>query len=63
MIAVKNFSGLISVNPDGSWVCEGYSKRKTEHHPDPVSLTPSMFMFIAFAASSDSVMLTYSRNR
>ncbi|BBG98503.1 hypothetical protein Prudu_007923 [Prunus dulcis] len=39
VIAVKNFSGLISVNPDGSWVCEGYSKRKTEHHPDPVAET------------------------
>lgn len=39
VVAVKNFSGLISVNPDGSWVCEGYSKRKTEHHPDPVAET------------------------
>ncbi|KAL6291839.1 hypothetical protein ACE6H2_009349 [Prunus campanulata] len=39
VIAVKNLSGLISVNPDGSWVCEGYSKHKTEHHPDPVAET------------------------
>lgn len=35
VVSVKNLSGFVSVNPNGSWVCE--SKHKTEHHPDPVS--------------------------
>lgn len=34
VVSVKNLSGFVSVNPNGSWVCE--SKHKTEHHPDPL---------------------------
>lgn len=34
VISVKNLSGFVLVNANGSWVCE--SKHKTEHHPDPV---------------------------
>ncbi|EEF42392.1 conserved hypothetical protein [Ricinus communis] len=37
VISVKNFSGLVSITGDGSWVCEGHGKHKPEHHPDPVS--------------------------
>jgi hypothetical protein len=37
VISVKNLSGFLSVNADGSWVCEGGSKHKTERLPDPVS--------------------------
>lgn len=36
VISVKNLSGFVSVNGDGSWICEGGSKRKTERFPDPV---------------------------
>ncbi|XP_048226045.1 uncharacterized protein LOC8280503 [Ricinus communis] len=36
VISVKNFSGLVSITGDGSWVCEGHGKHKPEHHPDPV---------------------------
>ncbi|GLT72765.1 hypothetical protein SLA2020_446690 [Shorea laevis] len=34
VMSVKNLSGFLSVNADGSWVCEG--KHKTERLPDPV---------------------------
>ena len=37
VISVKNISGFVSVNSDGSWVCEGGSKHKAERFPDPVS--------------------------
>lgn len=37
VISVKNLSGFLSVSADGSWVCEGGSKHKTERLPDPVS--------------------------
>ncbi|XP_009361151.2 uncharacterized protein LOC103951493 isoform X1 [Pyrus x bretschneideri] len=37
VVSVKNVSGLVSVNADGSWVCEGYSSNhKAQHLPDPV---------------------------
>ncbi|GMY06914.1 Plasma membrane isoform 1 [Fagus crenata] len=39
VISVKNLSGFVSVNADGSWVCEGGSKHKAEHLPDPVAET------------------------
>lgn len=35
VISVKNLSGFLSTNADGSWVCEG--NHKTERLPDPVS--------------------------
>lgn len=37
MISVKNFSGFVGIDADGSWVCTGHNKHKTERHPDPVS--------------------------
>ncbi|XP_050253528.1 uncharacterized protein LOC126699630 [Quercus robur] len=37
VISVKNISGFVSVNSDGSWVCEGGSKHKAERFPDPVA--------------------------
>ncbi|KAL4595696.1 hypothetical protein ACB092_12G109500 [Castanea dentata] len=39
VISVKNISGFVSVNTDGSWVCEGGSKHKAERFPDPVAET------------------------
>ncbi|XP_010240884.1 PREDICTED: uncharacterized protein LOC104585635 [Nelumbo nucifera] len=36
VIAVKNFSGFVGIDADGSWVCTSKSKYKTERHPDPV---------------------------
>ncbi|KAM3682698.1 hypothetical protein ACJW31_12G091700 [Castanea mollissima] len=39
VISVKNISGFVSVNLDGSWVSEGGSKHKAERFPDPVAET------------------------
>ncbi|KAJ7949896.1 NERD domain-containing protein [Quillaja saponaria] len=39
LISVKNFSGFLSTNADGSWVCEGQGRHKEERHPDPVAET------------------------
>lgn len=36
VISVKNFSGLVTISGDGSWVCEN-GKHKAQHFPDPVS--------------------------
>ncbi|CAL0332062.1 unnamed protein product [Lupinus luteus] len=37
VILVKNYSGILTVNGDGSWVCEKPDIRKVERHPDPVA--------------------------
>ncbi|KAK6926191.1 Nuclease-related domain, NERD [Dillenia turbinata] len=37
VILVKNFSGLISIDADGSWVFTHETKHKSERHPDPVA--------------------------
>jgi hypothetical protein len=39
VISVKNFSGFVSISGDGSWVCEGEGRHKSERHPDPVSFS------------------------
>nr|ACU19628.1 unknown [Glycine max] len=36
VISVKNFSGILTIGGDGSWVCEKPDKHKAERHPDPV---------------------------
>ncbi|TKY71125.1 hypothetical protein E2542_SST07420 [Spatholobus suberectus] len=36
VVSVKNFSGILTVGDDGSWVCEKPDKHKVERHPDPV---------------------------
>ncbi|KAK9272152.1 hypothetical protein L1049_002523 [Liquidambar formosana] len=36
VISVKNISGSVSFDADGSWVCTGANKHKAERHPDPV---------------------------
>ncbi|KAI9156959.1 hypothetical protein LWI28_014675 [Acer negundo] len=36
VVSVKNFSGFVSVNGDGSWVSESEGRHKMEVHPDPV---------------------------
>ncbi|XP_057450194.1 uncharacterized protein LOC130741345 [Lotus japonicus] len=36
VISVKNFSGILAVHRDGSWVSEKPGKHKQETHPDPV---------------------------
>lgn len=38
VISVKNLSGFVSVDADGSWSSVGDHKHKSEHHPNPVSL-------------------------
>ena len=37
MVSVKNFSGIISIDSDKTWVCNAQDRHKAEHHPDPVS--------------------------
>ncbi|XWS42856.1 hypothetical protein CRYUN_Cryun16bG0050500 [Craigia yunnanensis] len=37
VISVKNLSGSVSINEDGSWTCEGGSSHRAERHPDPVA--------------------------
>lgn len=39
VISVKNISGFVSIDSDGSWVCEGSGRHKAERHPDPVAET------------------------
>ncbi|KAF5189393.1 plasma protein [Thalictrum thalictroides] len=39
VINVKNFSGFIQVDSDGSWICTRGNAHKTERHPDPVEET------------------------
>ncbi|XP_044477859.1 uncharacterized protein LOC123205108 isoform X1 [Mangifera indica] len=36
VVSVKNFSGFVSINGDGSWVCEGQHGHRAQHYPDPV---------------------------
>ncbi|XP_010273144.1 PREDICTED: uncharacterized protein LOC104608757 isoform X2 [Nelumbo nucifera] len=36
VVSVKNFSGFVGIDDDGSWVCTSENKHKTERHPDPV---------------------------
>ncbi|KAK4284971.1 hypothetical protein QN277_001729 [Acacia crassicarpa] len=36
VVSVKNFSGLVSVSTDGSWVCESPGSHREKRHPDPV---------------------------
>ena len=33
---MKNFSGILTIGGDGTWLCEKPDKRKAERHPDPV---------------------------
>lgn len=37
VICVKNLSGFVSMSADGSWICEGDGRQKSEILPDPVS--------------------------
>ncbi|KAF5442565.1 hypothetical protein F2P56_035209 [Juglans regia] len=39
VISVKNLSGFVSLNADGSWNCESSNMQKTERLPDPVMET------------------------
>lgn len=39
VISVKNLSGFVSIEADGTWVCNSGSKHKTERHPNPVTET------------------------
>ncbi|CAI9295559.1 unnamed protein product [Lactuca saligna] len=36
VVSVINASGIVSVDGDGTWVCTGGSKHKTERLPDPI---------------------------
>ncbi|XP_021899752.1 uncharacterized protein LOC110816045 [Carica papaya] len=37
VISVKNLSGFVSVNANGSWVCEGNGRGRADTLPDPVA--------------------------
>ncbi|MED6218058.1 hypothetical protein PIB30_023438 [Stylosanthes scabra] len=37
VISVKNYSGILTINGDGTWACEKTSSHKVERHPDPVA--------------------------
>ncbi|KAH9784104.1 NERD domain-containing protein [Citrus sinensis] len=37
VISVKNLSGFVTVNADGSWVCEAVGRHRSAAHPDPVA--------------------------
>ncbi|XP_043718399.1 uncharacterized protein LOC122666281 isoform X1 [Telopea speciosissima] len=39
VISVKNYSGFVGIDADGTWVCTGDRTRKTERYPDPVAET------------------------
>lgn len=39
VICVKNISGFVSMSADGSWICEGDGRQKSEILPDPVAET------------------------
>uniref|UniRef100_A0A5B7BNZ4 Putative Plasma membrane isoform 1 n=1 Tax=Davidia involucrata TaxID=16924 RepID=A0A5B7BNZ4_DAVIN len=39
VFSVQNLSGFVSIDADGSWVCTGGNRHKTERHPDPVAET------------------------
>ncbi|XP_022995191.1 uncharacterized protein LOC111490811 [Cucurbita maxima] len=39
VVLVKNLSGFVSVSADGSWICEGDGRQKSEILPDPVAET------------------------
>ncbi|XP_031738513.1 uncharacterized protein LOC101206635 isoform X2 [Cucumis sativus] len=39
VICVKNLSGFVSMSADGSWICEGDGRQKSEILPDPVAET------------------------
>ncbi|XP_023534697.1 uncharacterized protein LOC111796185 [Cucurbita pepo subsp. pepo] len=39
VVLVKNISGFVSVSADGSWICEGDGRQKSEILPDPVAET------------------------
>ncbi|CAN6842239.1 unnamed protein product [Brassica oleracea] len=43
VIGVKNLSGIVTVNSDGSWVCEsGKQHHTTQTYPDPVKKQASV---------------------
>lgn len=64
MISVKNFAGFVSVNGDGSWICEEAKSRHRDTvdvHPDPVS---SLFYRNKISISTDpfkllSIVITF----
>lgn len=43
IVCVKNVSGFVSVDKDGSWVCTG--SHKTERLPNPVSCKSVLIVF------------------
>lgn len=47
VIYVKNFSGVVSIDEGGTWVCTcGASKRKAECHLDPVVETKQKIIIL-----------------
>ncbi|XP_044477751.1 uncharacterized protein LOC123205025 isoform X2 [Mangifera indica] len=46
VVSVKNFSGFVSINGDGSWVCEGQHGYRSQHYPDPVEEVKKQASFL-----------------
>ncbi|CAH9123336.1 unnamed protein product [Cuscuta epithymum] len=42
VISVKNVSGVVNIDKDGSWVCTDGLTHKREHYPDPVAETKQL---------------------
>lgn len=52
VVCVKNASGFISVDRDGTWVCTG--SHKTERLPDPVSYKSDLISFLGVSGYDDA---------
>lgn len=57
-MSVKNFSGILTVHGDGSWVCEKPGKHKVERYTDPVrNHLIRMSVFVLINSSFVAAML------
>lgn len=67
IISVKNLAGLVTINADGSWVCEGSHKK--ELHSDPVSCFHVIFLSVCFLSKIkfawiiDNFLIQFSNER
>ncbi|GKB67833.1 NERD-like protein [Tanacetum coccineum] len=62
VVSVINASGIVSIDRDGTWVCTGGSKHKTERHQDPAlfcafSAFPIKFLFLSTLSVLELVQL------
>nr|GMC96509.1 Plasma membrane isoform 1 [Ipomoea batatas] len=57
VISVKNVSGSVHVDKDGSWVCTGRKMNKTERLPDPVAETKQLVPILESYLEQRGVLL------